>query len=338
MTEPFVHLHVHTQYSLLEGAIRIKALPGALKERGMEACAITDLGNLFGAIEFYETLRGAGLKPIIGLAAQVADGSRNKRDYPRPGPNASQVLLLCQNREGYLNLSKLASLAYLEGKHYLPRIDRELLEKHQQGIIALSGGEWGVLGRPLKLEGLEAAREAARWFGQVFEGRFYVEVQNQGAPWEAEAMPQLLELAKTLQLPLAGANECYYLHPDEGEAQFLLHLIGRQRNIKDADTGKFTDLNRFLRSSAEMQTALAAFPQAYLNPGRIAAQCDLDLTNKTYHLPQCDTPPGLSEDCASAPRIHPGAGAPLKHLASALWLGSRSPGRAPPGLSKPLAV
>ncbi len=297
MEKPFVPLHVHTQYSLLEGAIRIKMLPNALKKRGFHACAITDLGNMFGAIEFYETLKKQDITPIIGMEAYVADGGRHNRSYSRKGPNASKLVLLCQNKQGYHNLCKLASLGYVEGKYYQPRIDLALLEKHHHGLIALSSGEWGVVGRPLRLEGIEKAKKAALWFKQVFGERFYLEVQNQGSPWEKEGIPHFLNIAQSQQIPLVGTNECFYLEAHEGEAQQLLTLIGRQKTIHNGNVDPQTETNRHLRSALEMQEALAHFPpQALHNSAHIAQQCQLDLSNKIYHLPQCESPPGVSED------------------------------------------
>ncbi|MDH4225365.1 MAG: PHP domain-containing protein, partial [Deltaproteobacteria bacterium] len=149
MSRPFAHLHLHTQYSILDGAIRIKKLPGVLKNAGISAAAITDHGNLFGAVEFYHAMKKGGVKPIIGMEAYVADGDRHRRKYDRPGPNASHLVLLCQNREGYRNLIQLASLAYTEGKYYVPRVDRELLERHNSGLIALSACMGGLVAKPL---------------------------------------------------------------------------------------------------------------------------------------------------------------------------------------------
>src|SRR3972149_3001959 len=217
MSRPFVHLHLHTQYSLLDGAIRIAALPAALQQRGHTACAITDHGNLFGAVEFYKTLKTAGIKPIIGMEAYLAAGSRTERKYNRPGPNAQHLILLCQNREGFQNLMRLSSQAYLEGKYYaVPRMDRELLERHHQGLIALSSCLGGVINRHLDRGEETEAREAARWYGQVFDGRFYIELQDHGLEKQHKFNPKLMALAAELGLPLVGTSDVHSL--DEGEA------------------------------------------------------------------------------------------------------------------------
>ena len=147
MSRPFTHLHLHTQYSLLDGAIRIADLPAALQSKGYEGCAVTDHGNLFGAVEFHHKLKAAGLKPIIGIEAYIAKGSRKDRQYDRPGPNAPHLVLLCQNREGYRNLIKLIGRSYAEGRYYgVPRMDQELLEQYNGGLIALSACLGGALG------------------------------------------------------------------------------------------------------------------------------------------------------------------------------------------------
>ncbi|MDH5753216.1 MAG: DNA polymerase III subunit alpha, partial [Deltaproteobacteria bacterium] len=301
MSTSFTHLHLHSQYSLLDGAIRLKSLPAALKERGFDGCALTDHGNLFGAVEFFGVMKKAGLKPIIGMEAYVAVDSRHNRKYDRPGPNAMHLVLLCQNRIGYQNLIRLSSLAFLEGKYYgVPRLDRELLEQHNEGLIALSACLSGVISRPLirpmpQLEGddpLAAAREAAHWYGQVFDGRFYVELQNHGLPEEKELNPTLVEIARLEGLPLVGTNDCHYLNPDEGYPHYLLQLIGWQRKVTDYDTEPYSDKNLHLKNLDEMRETLAGFPpEALENTVKIAEQCDLDLSCNTFYLPRYEIPP-----------------------------------------------
>ena len=297
MSGTFTHLHLHTQYSLLDGAIRIKALPKALKEKGFDSCAITDHGNLFGAVEFYGAMKKEGLKPIIGMEAYVADVSRTTRKYERPGPNATHLVLLCQNRTGYQNLIKLASAGYTEGKFYgFPRIDRELLERHQEGLVALSACLGGVISKPLLQGKPEAARETAQWFGQVFDGRFYLELQNHGMEEEPAVNAKLLAMADELGLPLVGTNDCHYLTPDEAYPHFLLQLIGWQKKVTDPNVEPFRDKSLYLKSPEEMAETLAAFPeQAYVNAGAIAESCDLSLECNTFYLPKYDIPAEYTE-------------------------------------------
>ncbi|MCH9045849.1 MAG: DNA polymerase III subunit alpha [SAR324 cluster bacterium] len=298
MNATFTHLHLHTQYSLLDGAIRIKELPKALLDRGFSACAITDHGNLFGAIEFYEALKHAGLKPIIGIEAYIAEGSRTRRKYDRPGHNARHLLLLCQNRTGYRNLIRLASLGYTEGKHYgFPRIDQELLEQYNEGLIALSSSAGGVLKKPLLAGDAQLARETARWYGQVFHGRFYVEIQDHGLEEQRRANDQLVALAADLGLPLVGTNDCHYLTPEEAYPHYLLQLIGRQQKVTDPSVTPFVDKGLYLKSPEEMREALAAYPaEAYANAGAIADMCELSLECDTFYLPQYHTPDEFTEE------------------------------------------
>ena len=288
MTRPFVHLHLHTQYSLLDGAIRVAALPDALQERGFGSCAITDLGNMFGAVEFYYTLKKAGLKPIIGMEAYVADGSR----HDRRGPDADHLVLLCRDQEGYRNLIRLTSLSYREGKYSgVPRMDRELLERYNGGLIALSAGLDGMVSRHLTSGDSGTARETARWLGQVFDGRFYLEIQHHDSEEEKNTNAALIEIAAELGLPLVGTNDCHYLNPDEAYSHWLLQLMGRQRKITDEKLEPFRDMNLWLKSPDEMAESLADYPpEIYDNAARIAEACELSLDNSKFYLPRIDVP------------------------------------------------
>ena len=297
MTQRFVHLHVHTQYSLLDGAIRIAQLPQILQERGYDACAITDHGNLFGAVEYSTKLQGAGLKPIIGMGAYVAEGSRTTRDYERPGHNATHLTLLCQNRQGYSNLIRLASLGYMEGKHYgTPRIDRELLERYHEGLIALSAYGGGILAMPLEAGDEERANETARWCAQVFAGRFYVELQQHGLERERALNLRLIALARAHGLPLVATNDCHYLQADEAEAHYVLQLMGRQRRVTDHNVEPFVDRQLYLKSPQEMAAAFEGLPQEALeNTVRIAEQCELTLEGGKIYLPNAEIPAPYDE-------------------------------------------
>ena len=294
MNPPITHLHLHSQYSLLDGAIRLKDLPKALQERGYSGCALTDHGNLFGAVDFWKEMKKAKLKPIIGMEAYVAIGSRHLRKHDRPGPNAEHLVLLCMNREGYQNLTKLSSLAYIEGKHYgFPRMDRELLEQYNGGLIALSACLGGVLNKSLLAGDEKGAREAARWYGQVFEGRFYVELQNHAIPEEQRVNPLLMKIAEEEKLPLVGTNDCHYLNPEEAYPHYLLQLIGRQRKVTDPGTEPFSDKHLHLKNVDEMRAAFQEFPPEVLqNTAKIAEQCDVDLSCNTFYLPNYEIPQG----------------------------------------------
>src|SRR3989339_2097979 len=211
MSSQFVHLHFHTHYSLLDGAIKVKGLGKKLDAMGYQACAITDHGNMFGAIEFHHELKKAGLKPIIGMEAYVAMGHRRQTKYDRPGPNAYHAVLLAQNKEGYKNLCKLSSRAFVEGKFYgRARLDRELLEQYNSGIIVLSACLQGELAKRLGEGNRDDAFAAAAWYKEVFAGRYYVELQANGLPQQDLVNPQLIQIARELGLPLVGTNDCHY--------------------------------------------------------------------------------------------------------------------------------
>jgi len=289
----FTHLHLHTQYSLLEGAIRIKELVPALKSKGFESCAITDHGNMFGAVEFYHALKDADLKPIIGVGASVIEG-----DYTEASANSvrntnspCQTQFLCQNRHGYRNLGYLVSLSYTEGKvNGVPCINHQLLEKYHSGLIALSGGMNGEINRHF-LEGRpDDARRVAMWYRDVFADRYYIELQNTGLPEQLGLNKQLVRLGHELGIPLVATNECLYLTPEEAEAQYILWLMGLQRRVTDEGVPLQSGNQRYLKSAEEMLTAFKELPLIALeNTSKIAEQCELSLENNKIFLPQIST-------------------------------------------------
>ncbi|MEE8396695.1 MAG: PHP domain-containing protein, partial [bacterium] len=313
----FTHLHLHSQYSLLDGAIRLADLPRALRERGYDCAALTDHGNLFGAVEFFRGMKKAGLKPIIGVEAYIAEGSRTTRSYPRPGPNAGHLVLLCQNAEGYRNLIRLASLAYIEGKYYgVPRMDRELLERYNGGLIALSACLSGVLSRPLLRGEQDEARETARWYGQVFDGRFYIEIQNHGLELQEQVNGPLQAIAAELGLPLVGTNDCHYLESKEGFPHYLLQLMGWQKKVTDPSVEPFSDKQLHLKNPDEMAEALAPFPPETLtNTALIAEQCELSLEQGRIFLPKFEVPDPYSEEEFFRQSVHDGLARRLEKLA-----------------------
>ncbi len=291
----FTHLHLHTQYSLLNGAIRIADLPAALKKQGYKSCAITDTGSIAGVVEFYTTMKKAGLKPLLGMEAFVSRGPCTERKYSRPGPNASSLVLICQNRVGYQNLMKLSSLSYAKGKYYVPRVDRQLLETHQEGLIAISWGAKGVLGKQLRQKQTQEAQQIAKWLSEAFDQRFYVGLQNQGLTGQTELNAQLLELAEAMSLPLVAGNDCFYLRAEESESQHLLRLIGKQKTL--ANIGKAESDQFYLRSPQEMEVAMRDYPpEALTNSELIVASCDLGLENDTVHLPRFDLPAEATDE------------------------------------------
>ncbi len=298
MSSQFVHLHFHTHYSLLDGAIKVKGLGKKLDAMGYQACAITDHGNMFGAIEFHHELKKAGLKPIIGMEAYVAMGHRTLSKYDRPGPNAFHAVLLAQNKEGYKNLCKLSSRAFVEGKFYgRARLDRELLEQYNSGIIALSACLQGELAKRLGEGNRDDAFAAAAWYKEVFAGRYYVELQANGLPQQDLVNPQLIQIARELGLPLVGTNDCHYPTQDLAEAHYLLQLMGWQKRVTDPGVKSLETSQLYIKNPEEMAQAFANLPsEALSNTGLIAAQCELDLNNKTFYLPDYPASPGRSLD------------------------------------------
>ncbi|HNU54146.1 MAG TPA: PHP domain-containing protein, partial [Candidatus Syntrophosphaera sp.] len=216
----FVHLHNHTQYSLLDGACRVDRMVALAKEYGMPAVAITDHGNLYGVIDFYKQATKAGLKPIIGMEAYIINGEldseHNKND------NRYHLILLAQNYTGYKNLMMLSSISFIDGFYYKPRISKSLLEKHSEGLICLSACVQGEIASLLANNREDEAREAVKWHQRVFGDRYFLEIQDHGLGLEREVMPALIKLAKEMNQPLVLTNDCHYLHKEDNEAHDIL--------------------------------------------------------------------------------------------------------------------
>ncbi|MEO1838567.1 MAG: DNA polymerase III subunit alpha, partial [Candidatus Lambdaproteobacteria bacterium] len=273
--------------------MRIKDLVTALKKNGYESCAVTDHGNMFGAVEFFHTLKEEGLKPIIGMGASVIEDDPEEV-LTESGPAKSsigQTQFLCQNRLGYHNLGFLASLSYTEGKvKGVPCINHHLLEKYNEGLIALSGGMKGQINKHFLDGRPDDARRVALWYRDVFSNRYYIELQNTGLPEQQELNQQLIRLGHELDIPLVGTNDCLYLTPEEAEAQYILWLMGLQRRVTDEGVPQQLGSQRYLKSPEEMLSAFAELPPTALNnTSIIAEQCDVSLENKKTFLPQIAT-------------------------------------------------
>src|SRR5215831_14135973 len=207
----FVHLHCHSHYSLLDGASRIPELVARTKEQGMNALALTDHGNLYGAIEFYKECKAAGINPIVGYEAYVAPNSRSEREARRRGEAGFHLTLLAKNTTGFKNLVKMASLAFLEGYHYVPRIDKELLERFHEGVICLSGCASAEFSELILKDQLDEATQLAKWFAKLFGKDFYVEIQNNGLDIQKRCAEAAIDLANQLGLPLVATCDAHYL-------------------------------------------------------------------------------------------------------------------------------
>ncbi|ACM21636.1 DNA polymerase III, alpha subunit [Geotalea daltonii FRC-32] len=299
MSQPdFVHLHLHTQYSLLDGAIRLGDLIKKVKGYEMPAVAITDHGNMFGAIEFYTKCKDKGIKPIIGSEVYIAPGSRFSKESGNGHESTSSyhLVLLCQNLQGYRNLSWLVSAGYKEGFYYKPRIDKEILAEHSEGLIALSACLKGEVAYQCGRNRIEDAVATARWYSELFPGRYYIELQENTLPEQDVANKRLLEVASELSLPLVATNDCHYLNREDAKAHEVLLCIQTGKTMNDPNHMHFSAEEFYFKSPQEMAAAFHYAPEAIANTVRIAESCDFELDFKTYHFPQYIKPADKSLD------------------------------------------
>ncbi len=302
MSAPFVHLHVHSQYSLLDGAIKLDQLFERARALNMPAVALTDHGNLFGAIEFYETARQAGVKPIIGCETYVAAGSRfdkEVREHEEGGFDAiSHLLLLAMNRTGYRNLIHLVSKGYLEGFYYKPRIDLDLLRRHSEGLIATSGCLSSMVCRAITAGQTRTAWQRVEELSGIFPGRFYLELQRHGIGAQDRVNAELGKMAIDMGLPLLATNDAHYLeHGDHRHHEALL-CIGTGTNLDDPKRFRFDGDGFYLKSGDEMTELFHDHPSAIRNTLELAERCelDLDLDSGTYQLPEFQVPSNTTRE------------------------------------------
>ena len=300
--QDFVHLHLHTDYSLLDGAIQIKPLAKRTEELGMKACAMTDHGNMFGAISFYNAMKYRGVKPIIGCETYITRGSRSDRSAGAPGEKANfHLILLAQNYEGYQNLVRLTSKAYTEGFYYKPRIDKELLAQHSKGLIALSACLSGVPSAMLVREKCDEAAAAAIEFEEIMgKGNYFLEIQEHGLDAQDKIRKPLVELSKRTGVPLVATNDAHYLMPDDARAHDVLLCIGSGKTVADTNRLRYPSPNFYVRSPEEMWRVFGAeLPGALTRTVEIADRCELKLPENVNYLPNYPIPvteAGLSVD------------------------------------------
>lgn len=289
---PFVHLHLHSQYSLLDGAIKIKDLVNYAAGLGMPALAITDHGNMFAAVEFYLAAKSAGIKPIFGCEVYVAMGSRFDKSNARSSSDASHhLVLLAQNLEGYRNLCRLVSASYREGFYYKPRVDWTLLEQCNQGLIALTACLGGEIPTLIEQGKMEVALRRSREMAQVFDNeRFYLELQENFIPEQTLVNRGLKEIAHELGLPLVATNDCHYLTRAQAQAHEVLLCIQTGKNLDDPSRMRFPNDEFYVKTPQEMAALFGDVPDAISNTVRIAERCQVDLDLKTYHFPQYEKP------------------------------------------------
>jgi DNA polymerase-3 subunit alpha len=291
----FVHLHVHSQYSLLDGAIRFEEVFDLAKKYHMSALALTDHGNMFGVIEFYQMAIKHGIKPIVGCEVYVAPGSRFEKKTAGESEGAYHLTLLVKNRIGYFNLIKLVSLAHLEGFYYKPRVDKEILSKYHEGLIALSGclkGEIAIhIGRGDMKNGLQSAQEYGRIFDQR---RFFIEIQNNGVENQLSLNDRLLEIAKQLSLPVVATNDCHYLQRKDAKAHEVLLCLQTGKTLSDKDRMKFSSDEFYFKSPEEMADLFKDIPEALNHTMEVAERCNLELKFEEKHIPKIAVPSGES--------------------------------------------
>src|SRR6266403_5617915 len=299
----FVHLHLHTDYSLLDAAIQIKPLAARISEMGMKSCAMTDHGNMFGAITFYNTMKANGIKPLIGCEVYITRGARSERSgAARPGEKTNfHLVLLAKNLEGYHNLVRLTSKAYTEGFYYKPRIDRELLAEHSKGLIALSACMSGVPSAMLARDRFDDAAASALEFQEIMgEGNYFLEIQEHGLEPQARIRKPLVELSKRTGIPLVATNDAHYLMPQDARAHDVLLCIGSGKTVGDQNRLRYGTPNFYVRSPDEMwQIFGSELPEALQRTVEIAERCDLTLPTGVNYLPNYPIPAsdaGLTAD------------------------------------------
>jgi len=296
----FVHLHLHTDFSLLDGACDLTELVDETARRGVPAVAVTDHGNLFAAANFYHTATTRGVKPIIGCEVYVARGSRHEKssDPEAPGAGrANHLLLLCENNEGYRNLVKLVSAGFLEGFYYKPRIDHDLLAKHSSGLIALSSCLRGEVAEALTEGKYEESRNSAYRLRDIFgKGNFFLEVQDQGLDIERKINPELVRLSKETGIPLVATNDCHYLQEEDARAQEVLLCIQTGKTMGDASRMKFATEQFFYKTAEQMAQVFGEIPEVLDRTLAIAERCNVKIERVANPFPEFKVPEGHTID------------------------------------------
>ena len=284
----FVHLHIHSEFSLLDGANRIKDLPVRAKELGMKAMAITDHGVMYGVIDFYKACKKEGIKPIIGCEVYVA--SRTRFDKEPQDKKYYHLILLAKNNKGYQNLSKLVSLGFTEGYYYKPRIDLEILEKYHEGIICLSGCLAGSVSQAILNGNIEEAENVAKWHKNVFGEDYYLEIQNNGVKEQVMVNQKIIQIARRLDIPIVATNDAHYLKREDAYNHEVLLCIQTGKRITDEDRMRFETDELYVKSPEEMSEYFKNFPDAIENTVKIAEKCNVEFEFGHTILPNYDVP------------------------------------------------
>ncbi|MCP4005840.1 MAG: DNA polymerase III subunit alpha [bacterium] len=293
----FAHLHLHTQYSILDGAIGIEKLVERCSALGMPAVAMTDHGNMFGAVEFHETCVKHGIKPIIGCEVYVAQGSRFEKDASTGGFNGiNHMILLAMNATGYGNLIRLVSKGFLEGFYYKPRIDMELLQKHSEGLIATSGCLSGAIPSAINNGNMDRAWELVETYSRLFKDRFYLEFQRHGIPLQEKVNAELLAMHRDLKLPLLATNDCHYLACNDAHSHEALLCVQTGKLLDDPDRFRFDGQGFYVKDADEMLEVFHDVPEAVTNSIEIAERCNFELETGQNYLPDFDVPAGQTTE------------------------------------------
>jgi DNA polymerase III subunit alpha len=285
----FVHLHLHTEYSLLDAACRLDKLMEKAHDLKFPSIAITDHGVLYGAVDFYKAAREKGIKPIIGCEVYVAPGSRLEKKASTGGGGRdvyNHLVLLAKDEQGYKNLVKLATSAHLEGYYYKPRIDKEILAQHHEGLIALSGCMASEIPEAIIKDDLKKARDGIDWFKQTLGAEnFYLELQNHTIPEQAKVNKHLIPWAKEFGLKCVATNDVHYIEKGHSHAHDCLICIGTQALLSDTKRMKYVESQFYLRSAQEMKALFAEVPDAVKNTMEVAEKCNVEFDFKTLHYP-----------------------------------------------------
>lgn len=294
MEKKFTHLHVHTEYSLLDGFSRVKTLVKRAKEKGMTAVAITDHGCMFGAIDFYKAAKAEGIKPIIGCEVYTAPRKLTDKD-PNYDKHQGHLVLLAKDMTGYKNLIKIVSKSYVDGFYYKPRTDMDELKKHSQGLIALSACLAGDVPRAIMNGNYDKARKLAMEYRDIFgNGNYYLEIQDHGLPEQKQVNTEVVRLSRELNIPLVATNDVHYVDKDDAKIQDILMCLQMQKTIDDENRMKFPSDEFYLKSREEMEQLFPELEEALDNTNEIAERCNVEFEFHKYHLPRYDVPEGYT--------------------------------------------
>ena len=292
----FVHLHVHTEYSLLDGACRIGSMMDRVKELGQTAIAITDHGVMYGCIDFYKAAKAAGIKPIIGCEVYVARRRMEDRVHGIDN-DPYHLVLLCENRKGYENLCLLVSEAFMHGFYSKPRVDLELLRKHHEGLIALSACLAGAIPQYLMEEDYQAAKDYALQLQDIFgKDNFFLELQDHGIPEQTPVNQGVMRISRETGIPLVITNDAHYLRKEDAEMQDVLLCIQTGKTVDDENRMKFQTQEFYLKSEEELRSLFPNCDEAIENTARIAERCNVEFVFNQYHLPSFPVPEGFTNE------------------------------------------